>query len=87
MPEGRLYGYRRKPVEIPEIRNNGYDRFLTKERPSKQGGIIFDDRRTGYDYGGGTMPNDNFDKKTKKPKDSTSNTKPAQNALRFSTRF
>ena len=72
---------------IPEIRNGGYDRFLSNERPSRQGGIVFDDRRTGYNFGGATMDADNFDKKPKKQRDPTSNAKPSQNALRFSTRF
>ena len=85
MPEGRLYNFRRKPVNIMEIRNHGYDRFLTNERPSYNGGIVFDDRRTGYHFGGGTMT-DNFDK-PRKPKIQGSNMNIDNRTMRYSTRF
>ncbi len=87
MPEGRLYNFKRQPVIIPEIRNNGYDRFLTNERPSQQRGVVFDDRRTGYHFGGGTMENDDYSLKPTKQKDPTSNVKNKSGYLRYSTRF
>ena len=63
MPEGRLANFIRQPIQIPEIRTHGYDRYLKNERPSRNGGVVYKDEYTGYNFGGGTMNFDNFDRK------------------------
>ena len=65
-PEGRLMNYERKPVTIPEIRTHGYDYALPKERPSRNGGVVYKDSRGLYNYSGGTLRNDEFDSKPTK---------------------
>ena len=90
-PEGRLMNYRREPVMIPEIRTHGYDRYLPKERPSRNGGVVYKDSRGLYNYSGGTMPNDNFNKNEIAEKDPTSKrqskSKGDARMMRSSTRF
>ena len=64
-PEGRLLGFNRKAVDIPEIRTNGYDRFLTNVRPSKQGSVLGSDAKTGYNFTG-LMRADRYGESAKK---------------------
>jgi len=90
-PESRLYGYERKPVEILELRNHGYDYALKTERPSRNGSVVYKDSRGLYNYSGGTLRNDEFDAKPTKTSDpiskKQSKSKGDTRMLRSSTRF
>jgi len=70
-PEHALRRYRPANVVIPEIRNHGYDRFLTNMRPSRNNNNLISDEQTMYGKLGPLMRNDNFD--VRKPRETVNN--------------
>jgi hypothetical protein len=49
-PELALSRYKFRGVQIPELRNNGFDFGLHNSKPSTQGNILYSNKENGYDY-------------------------------------